>query len=474
MQMPRFDYNADLDLDEDDGASLFDRRPENVPLPPLPENSSPELPEGYPVPPPVPFAWNEEQRAAVERIVAWRFDSTMPRFMKLTGPAGTGKTLVTRELRRYFTGTRTAWTAMTGRASQRLRAAIGVKTKTYYSAVYHPPREVDNVAEAKIDLAFEDIRYASPDALLVVDESSMVSPKLKADADKSTYAKILFIGDPIQIPPVLSKAEENELGEDYSVFTSVDGPHLSRVMRNGGAVLSAANYVREQRQIPAASSEEGGSRYDYVELGSPQVVMRAAVDAWLEDREGHTLITWKNDNRNVANTVIRERLGLRGMLPEPGEPLVVRKNAHKFRLMNGDVVICEEVTNEEVTLAGISMRWFRVRREDGKSIYLLAPVGDFSGTLPYVGLETWRRALREAEVDGNAVVPLTYGYCLTCHQAQGSQYRRVTTFLPGDMRSSNFNKMSRISDGTLMKFSMRWVYTALSRAVKRTSLIVSR
>ncbi len=429
----------------------------------------------YPVPPPIIFTWNPDQLAAVAEVDTWRRDPRAPRYMKITGPAGTGKTLVTKELRRRLSGTRTSWSGMTGKATLRLREAIGIKARTYHSAIYHPPREVDNVEESKIDLAFDDVKQGDDeDMLLVVDESSMISPKLRADADHSPYRKILFIGDWMQIPPVLSRAEEQENGsEDYSVFTGLVGPHLSKVMRNGGAVLAAATQVRERQEIPTESAEMDGSKYTYVASLTPDAAIRAAVDAYLGDPDGHTLITWKNDNRVSVNNIIRLRLGRSGNLPEPGEPLVVRKNVHKLGLMNGDLVLCEEVCEEGPNLAGIPTRWFRVREEvSGKSLSVLVPVGDFSGVLPYVGLATWKAALRQAKVDD--VVPMTFAYCLTCHLAQGSQYRRVTSFLPGDLRHPHFNKMTKLPDGTAISFAMRWVYTALSRATHHTSLIVSR
>jgi hypothetical protein len=275
---------------------------------------------------------------------------------------------------------------------------------------------------------------------------------------------------------VLSKAEEEQLGsEDYSVFAGTPGPHLSKVMRNGGAVLEAANLIRENHRIPTVSSEADGSRYDYFELTSPQSVIDAAVEAWISDydRASHVILSWKNDNRCLVNATIRYRLGYVGVLPVKGEPLVVRKNVHKKGIMNGDVVRCEEVGPEGPTLAGIPTRYIAVSDDvTGKTIDILAAAGDFSGVLPYVGLSAWKTALANANVDD--VVPLTYAYCLTAHLAQGSQYRRVTILSPGDFRNAHFLKMTRLPDGTPMVFAYRWLYTAASRAVKHTSLLYAR
>ena len=455
-------FRADDDYDNttSDTTSFFDR---------------PLAIEDYPVPPAPAFDLTEEQRQAVEDVITWRMDPYAPRFMKLTGAAGVGKTTIVGEIRKHLFGTRTAWTGMTGKAALRLRQLIGAKTKTAHSAIYHPPREVDNPLEAKVDLEFDSVRSdGSEGMLLTIDESSMIGPKFRADLERSSYSKCLLIGDPFQLSPVLTKAEEKDIGgEDYSVFFDVEGPHLTKVMRNAGAVLAAATVVREQQRIPMESGEFGGSRYDYVDHGSPDSVIMNATEAWLDDRQDHVLVTWRNETRMSANTIIRRRLGYPQDSPAVDETMVIRKNYHKKQLMNGDMVRIVEIAEEGPTLAGIPTQWFWVHDDiSGKTSKILSPAKDFSGTLPYVGLDAWKRALRAENVE--EVIPLTFAYCLTCHLAQGSQYRRVTTMIPGDFRSSHFQKMTRLPDRSSMAMCWRWAYTAISRAVSRASLLISR
>lgn len=431
-----------------------------------------------PPPPPVTFNWTEDQLRAVEDIVRWRHDPTAPRYFKLTGAAGTGKTTVLQEVRRRLKGTKIAFSAMTGKAAMRLRLLSGAKTKTFHSAIYHPPLEVDNVEEGKIDLDFAHVRNDGDEtALLIVDEGSMMGVKMKNDADQSAYTKVLVVGDPFQLPPVLSRAEEEECGADYSVFTGTPGPHLDRVMRNAGAVLAAATVIRMEKRIPTASEAHGGSRYDYAEYGSPDTVIARAVEEWLEDRVGHVLITWRNGPRLDATNIIRRRLGRTSPMPEVGEPVVIRKNDHKKGIMNGDSAEVVEIGAEGPTIAGIDTRWFALAlASTGGIVEILAPF-DFTGTMPYVPLDKWRKAIGEARLSDKRiddVIPITFGYVLTCHLAQGDQYRRTTTFLPGDFRSQHFNKPTRLPDGNVMPFSMRFSYTALTRSMERAGMMVSK
>ena len=458
--MGPFDPWGQLDEDpEESGRSLF----ETVSPDPSPTSAHLHVPT---------FDWNEDQLRAVDQILSWRCAPSAPRYYKLTGPAGTGKTAVTREIRRRLAGTRTSWAAMTGKATLCLRRALGVSARTFHSALYHSPREVDNVPEARIDLVFDKVKGGfADDLLLVVDEAIMISPRLREDCEHSPYQKVLLIGDPYQIPPVLSRAEESAArGEDYSVFSGIPGPYLRQIMRNGGAVLRAATEVREQQVIPKWSEENAAGSYAFSSFGSPEAAILRAVEDRLDDREDHAVITWRNDVRLRVNAEVRRRLGHLSNTPEPGEPLVVRRNIHRKGLMNGDIVRVEEILEEGPQLAGVPTRWFRVREESsGRVMRLLSPSQDFTGTLPYVGLEVWKRACQAARVD--SVCPLTYAYALTCHSAQGSQYRRVTVLVPRDLRNPHFAKSTRLPDGVTMIFAMRWLYTAIARASERASLL---
>lgn len=141
-------------------------------------------------------------------------------------------------------------------------------------------------------------------------------------------------------------------------------------------------------------------------------------------------------------------------------------------------------------------RWLRVKTDFGgmrseKEILVLLAGGEdgwFDGRMPYVGLDNWNRAVKEAmkKTESHQIAagrgrgslrfatPITYGYCLTAHKSQGSQYRRVTTYVPGDLRSKFFQKPTKLPNGKIMSFSTRWLYTAISRAIKRSTLLVSK
>lgn len=371
-----------------------------------------------PAEPVVAFDWNEGQRAAIEKVAAWRADPHAPRFLSLTGPAGTGKTSVMQAVRQRLRGTRTAWAAMTGKAAARMKAASGVNGKTLHSVLYQPPREVDNAQEQKIDLAFEQLRVPDGSCLLVIDESSMIGPSTHADIERSAYNKVLLVGDSYQIPPVLSKKEEAEKGDDYSVFADVEGARLTEVMRSAGAVLSAATIVREQQQVPWDTDiRAADDSYTFMQAGGRDIAQDIAIESWLADRQDHAIITWRNESRMRMNRVIRARLGFVGEIPQPGESVIIRRNLYRrtlrgVGLMNGDLVTLEQWNGPGPTLCGHETAWMTITGPDGEPDDLLTFAKDFSGTRPYVPLDKWKTAVDKAGVEP---VPITYGYALTGH-----------------------------------------------------------
>ena len=192
---------------------------------------------------------------------------------------------------------------------------------------------------------------------------------------------------------------------------------------------------------------------------------------WLEDRDDHVLITWRNETRMLASRVIRAKLGHKSELPERGEPIVVRRNVYGTDLMNGDLVHVEEWMQEGPTLAGIETRYLRVRTTNGVRPILLVPTQKFDGTMPYVPLSDMRRAVKNANAEDPT--PVTWGYALTAHLSQGSEYRRVTTILPGDLQNPYFRKMTRLPTGEAMPFSLRFLYTSITRAKSHSTLIIA-
>ena len=348
----------------------------------------------------------EEQQIALGAIDAWYAGNED--FFALTGPAGTGKSTLLREVVDLYDP---VLTAMTGKAALRLEQVTGAAATTLHKVLYWPPKPGE-------DVRFDRLRDPpEPGRILVVDEASMMGPSVFAHL-KRWGVRALFVGDSYQLPPVITEKKELEQwGEDYSVFAQVSGVALKTVMRNAGGVLRAATRVRETGSLYRASDLDGpGSGYEYLSCGNP---IERAVEEYLADREDNALITWKNAVRMHVNRAVRERLGHDGPLPDAGEPVLVRKNGQGH--LNGEIVTCGGFVSGP--RAG-SMRtlWMSVANgAPGERLLVSVDGGSpgrggefFDGGQPWV--EDWKKYLIDLK---NQMlpepIPLTWGYCGTAH-----------------------------------------------------------
>ena len=167
-----------------------------------------------------------------ERLPTW-FMNNPCRVCVLTGYAGTGKTKTLELLNKYLDG-KAVWCSPSHQAASVLSNSAGVNAITLASVLglgrkIHEGKEVFvPVYRNKIDGA----KY------LIVDEASMISKyhlSLILEYDK---CKILFVGDPAQLPPV------KEI--ESPVFTKFYPTHkLTKVFRNSDKIIAFANDIRE-------------------------------------------------------------------------------------------------------------------------------------------------------------------------------------------------------------------------------------
>lgn len=93
------------------------------------------------------------------------------------------------------------------------------------------------------------------------------------------------------------------------------------------------------------------------------------------------------------------------------------------------------------------------------------------GALPFLDEVAWRTYVRYRRELGSHPIPLTWGYCLTAHKAQGSEFDDVFVYL--DDMPWFFCRPSTLPDGRKVPFWSRWLYTAVTRAKKTCTLALS-
>lgn len=401
------------------------------------------------------------QAKAVDEIMCWVRDPESQVFV-LGGYAGTGKTTVMKWIVEQA-GLQVHCCAPTGKAVSVLKEKLpeGSSVSTIHSFVYQPVEvtlhqveHAEGIAEdlkklAKKDPALKDEAITAiyraqelarileagsaefiekewceegPVPLVVVDESSMCDEEMEALILRNA-GKVLFVGDPGQLPPVNGK----------NIFER----------RRANAVLEQIHrQAAESRILRFATAVRHGERFDDWSgecekvRGRPPLRDVVAVDQ---------VITGKNATRRGLNQAIRRHLGFTATYPQEGERLMCLRNDHGRGLINGVGGVTTSAT-EEGTLGELFVNLAYNGRIMEK--LMIDPFHFDAYADPSISRRD--RPVREAQFD--------FGNVITCHKSQGSEWPHVIVW----------DDKMRVHDRESRK---RWAYTAITRAAERLTWV---
>jgi exodeoxyribonuclease V len=362
------------------------------------------------------MSWSSQQDAALKAVADWLRRGDRQIF-RLFGYAGTGKTTLARHIAEGVEG-EVAFGAFTGKAASVLRAKGCVEASTIHSMIYRS-RESD---EGGPQFVLNRQSPASKASLIVIDECSMVDEELGRDL-LSFGQPVLVLGDPAQLPPVKGGGFFTEAEPDM-MLTEVhrqarDNPiiHMSMKVREGGR-LEPGTY------------------------GESRVIRRREIDAAAVMAADQVLVGL-NKTRRLYNTRLRELNGYRDPMPAAGEKLVCLRNDKTKGLLNGGIWTI-------LALRGIRNDFVRmdVAAEDDprrRAVEVAVHKTFFEGAdeeIPFV-------LRRESD-------EFTYGYALTVHKAQGSQWDDLVLF---------------DESYAFREHRSRWLYTGLTRAAEKVTVV---
>lgn len=407
--------------------------------------------------------WSPQQEAALDSVGRW-LKTGNDQVFHLFGYAGTGKTTLAKHLAEGMNGN-VLFGAFTGKAASVLQEKGCHGAATIHSLIYHSRdkgkahlRDMekqlqtlmselsaegnsdDEIAAHKrvVDLrklikeeqealkepffvlnSESDVRQAD---LVVIDECSMVDGKMGEDL-LSFGKKVLVLGDPAQLPPVK--------GAGY--FTEGVKPDvmLDEIHRQAeeSPIIRMATEIRNERGLDLGDYGDGC-----------RVVAEGTIKAG-EAKEFGQILVGKNATRMSTNRRMRDLLGRSGPLPEPGDKIVCRRNDNDMGLLNG-------VLYEVVAVHG---------HMDAKVNMDVRPIGEAFSTDVMAHEQSFLTnkedipfyELRDAQV-------FEYGYVVTVHVAQGSQWDSVLLF---------------DESYCFRKDRWRWLYTGITRAAKKVTVV---
>ncbi|GHA25480.1 ATP-binding protein [Devosia pacifica] len=358
--------------------------------------------------------WSNQQDEALQAVSAWLKDKDGPQVFRLFGWAGTGKSTLARHLAE---GVKTVkYAAFTGKAALVMRKRGCKGAQTIHSLIYSLVSE----KEGEPRFVLDPESPASEADLIVIDEVSMVDEQLGKDL-LSFGVKVLVLGDPFQLPPVQGAgfftAEEPDVMLTEIHRQAADNPiiRLSMDIREGG-------YLEHGR------------------YGESLVVGRDAVDREAV-LEADQVLVGRNKTRLMYNDRLRELKGLPFHEPVLGDRMVCLRNNPRKRLLNGQIWIVTEVNRKN---AGKYQLLLGAEEGRGEA-KVLTHKAFFAGEEDNL---SWpeRRQFDE----------FTFGYCLTVHKAQGSQWENVYLF------DESF---------VFREERARWLYTGITRASERITVV---
>ncbi|MEO1746019.1 MAG: ATP-dependent RecD-like DNA helicase [Pseudomonadota bacterium] len=372
--------------------------------------------------------FSPQQDDALAAVAAWlkRGDSQV---FRLFGYAGTGKTTLAKHFAEGVDGD-VQFAAFTGKAAQVMRAKGAENAKTIHSLIYRPKgeEEVEDAVSGKKGMAptfslnrQSDVAKAH---LIIVDECSMVDENLGRDL-LSFGTPVLVLGDPGQLPPISGGGFFTDAEPDFL---------LTEIHRQAAEnpIIRMAMDVRE------------GNELMHGDYGTAQIISKQQLET-PNVLEADQVLVGINRTRRRYNQRLRELKDFDGPFPQSGDKLVCLRNDPAKGLLNGS--LWQVLTAaKETTKPGINLL---VTPDDGDMDRGAAKIKLLKQFFDAPDDEiAWQLKKRFDDFD--------YGYALTVHKAQGSQWDNVVLF----DESFAFRDMRQ-----------RWLYTAITRAAETLTIV---
>ncbi len=455
-----------------------------------------------------PFVPTKEQEKSLEEISAFLLSADDRRLFLLCGYAGTGKTSLVAALVKTMEQLerRTVLLAPTGRAAKVFSSYSGKPAYTIHKWIYRQKSILNGSS-------FTLMENRAQNTLFIVDEASMIanegatnfgSGALLDDLVEFVYSgrgcSLLLLGDTAQLPPVgeeLSPA----LSATYlrSMFLNVSGVELTQVMRqlDGSGILQNATMLRHIIADGALGA------LPQIKLKGFADICRVQGEELIEAIEGsyssvgidETIVLCRSNKRaNIYNEGIRRRILYREEELNRGDILMIVKNNYYWReeLGKQDKTILEKIDfiangdTAEIVYVGSTEEMYGFRFADvtlSLTDYedceldvkiMLGTLTSESPSLTRTESETLFAAVwedypeirskrkRMEEVRKNPyynALQVKYGYAVTCHKAQGGQWKRVFLdqgYVTPEMAGPDY---------------YRWLYTAFTRASEKLYLV---
>lgn len=452
----------------------------------------------------LPFTPNEGQDELLHILSQFIISKDEQKTFVLRGYAGTGKTSLMAALVRAMKELQQSIVllAPTGRAAKVLARYAQTPAYTIHKFIYRQ----NKLGTDAFSLSFNPHK----NTIFIVDEASMISGECNNNTfgtgvllnDLIQYissgerCSLLLLGDDAQLPPVgtsLSPALNIDYLKGYGL--NVTSYTLTQVARQAldSSILSNATAIR--KQIPSLSSInqyihphtfsfkfstdfQSFNGSDFIEL-----LEQSYREVGIEET---IILTRTNKRTNIYNEGIRARVLWREDALSSGDRLLISKNNYFWTkdyegipfIANGDMLEITRIRNwremygfqfVDASLKAIDYDWEidvvlwldTLTTDSPESNYQLHRTLFDRISKDYPELQHNRKKLIETIYESpyyNAL-QIRFAYAVTCHKAQGGQWKHVfidPSNIPIEEQDNNY---------------FRWLYTAVTRATEKVYLL---
>jgi exodeoxyribonuclease-5 len=445
------------------------------------------------------FEPTEQQVTLIEMLGQFITAVEPEKVFLLKGFAGTGKTTVVSALVRalYTLGQKTLLLAPTGRAAKVLSSYSGFTAFTIHKRIYRQ--------KAMGDFRFSLADNLYTNTLFIVDEASMIanaggetefgSGRLLDDLVEFVYSgdgcSLLLLGDTAQLPPVMqsvSPAMEKLQLESYGL--RIYEFMLTHVVRQAleSGILYNATRLRQMienenvTEFPKFQVQNFGDINYLAGQDLIDEIQRSYDGVGTEDT---IVITRSNKRANLYNNGIRASVMQREEEISGGDLLMITKNNYFWNkpykeidfIANGDVLEIQRVRKQRemygFRFAELSLRSLDYGWEIDALVWLDILQADSPAHATQLHQTLIERIAEDyPEITSKKILwkkiyeneffnalQVKFAYAVTCHKAQGGQWKKV------------FIDAGQISDEQINSGFYRWLYTALTRATETVYLV---
>lgn len=447
------------------------------------------------------FGFNptEQQSVLIEKLSIFIMSNDTHKAFLLKGYAGTGKTSIVSALVRALNSLeqKTVLLAPTGRAAKVLSGYSGFPAFTIHKKIYRQ--------KSIVDFRFQLTDNLHKNTLFIVDEASMISDsgsdtafgsgRLLDDLVKFVYSgdgcSLLLLGDTAQLPPVKqTQSPALEVKQLKSYGLNVQELVLTSVVRQAlesGILYHATNlrmHLAQETTFEHPRFKLNGftdiARLSGMEL--TDTVNSAYSGVGVEDT---IVVTRSNKRANLYNEGIRSQVLMKEEQLSNGDLLMVTRNNYFWNkpypeidfIANGDVLEVIRIRKyremygfhfADLTLRSLDFGWEIDARVwlDGLRSKNPAQMNEMAKQLfdavaeDYPEITNRRQLARKVfENEYFNSLQVKFAYAVTCHKAQGGQWKKVFIdhgYLPKNQINAEY---------------YRWLYTALTRATEQVYLV---